>query len=107
MNLTALCFGYNKTVYDYLATPTFPENERTFPKKSWKRFRRRLNRRFLRHKIKRYAYAKKELFLWGKVRGRVVYDTICAPNPNKKGYIRRWSEPSYRVNAAGKIIERF
>lgn len=107
MNITALCFGFDKTIYNYLPAHIYPEDMRNFPKKGFKRFWRRQKRRFLKHTVKRYAYAKKEMLLFGKVRGRVVYDTICASNLKKKGYVMRWSEPSYRVDERGKRIAVF
>ena len=107
MNTTVICFGFEKNIYNYLPVHIYPEEKRSFPKKSFKRFWRRQKRRYFKHIVKRYAYAKKELLLFGKVRGRVVYDTICAPNPKKKGYVMRWSEPSYRVDERGKRIEIF
>lgn len=105
MNFTALCFGFNKTIYDYLPTNIPPESERNFAKKNFKRSWRRLKRRFLKHKVKRYAYAKKELCLWGSVKAGIVYYKQCIYKKNR--WTRKRTVPWYRVDGRGKIIERY
>ena len=106
MNFTALCFGFDKTIYNYLPAHIYPEEMRNFPKKGFKRFWRRQKRRFLKHTVKRYAYAKKELCLWGSVKAGIVYykQYICK---NGDRWIRRKTVPWYRVDERGKIIEVF
>lgn len=102
MNFTALCFGYEKTVFDYSAKP--PKKFRLL-KNGWERYFKRVKRRFLKHKVKRYTFAKKELCLWGSVKAGIVYykQYICKNNR----WMRRKTVPWYSVDERGKLIEVF